>query len=93
MDFSTAEDRCKKEVNIPGMALKGFIFKRISATAPHRCDIACEREVVCQSYNYVFAEKVCELNNRTKEASPDNFRSDEVRFYMGRMNGRGTFAV
>lgn len=88
MDFSTAEDRCKKEVNIPGMALKGFVFKRISATAPHRCDIACEREVVCQSYNYVFAEKVCELNNRTKEASPENFRSDEVRFYMRRMNGR-----
>lgn len=93
MDFSTAKDRCRIEVNIPGMALKGFVFKRISATAPHVCDIACEREVICQSYNYVTADKVCELNNRTKEASVENFRSDEARFYIRRMNGRGTYSL
>ncbi|KAJ7388312.1 hypothetical protein OS493_038583 [Desmophyllum pertusum] len=33
-------------------------------------------------------EKYCELNNRTKEARPENFRSDPARFYIRRLNGR-----
>ncbi|KAL9974450.1 hypothetical protein ACROYT_G011482 [Oculina patagonica] len=87
MNFVTADDRCRTEVNIPGMALKGFIFKKMSVTAPHKCDVRCEREIACQSYNYVREENLCELNNRTKEARPENFRSDPARFYIRRLNG------
>ena len=89
MNCVTADNRCRTEVNIPGMALKGFVFKKISVTAPHECDIRCKRETICQSYNYVREENLCELNNRTKEARPENFRSDPARFYIRRLNGRG----
>ncbi|KAL9974366.1 hypothetical protein ACROYT_G011390 [Oculina patagonica] len=88
MNFVTADDRCRTEVNIPGMALKGFVFKKMSVIAPHKCDVKCEREITCQSYNYVREENLCELNNRTKEARPENFRSDPARFYIRRLNGR-----
>ncbi|XP_078364734.1 uncharacterized protein LOC144649152 [Oculina patagonica] len=88
MNFVTADDRCRTEVNIPGMALKGFVFKKMSVTAPYKCDVKCEREINCQSYNYVSEENLCELNNRTKEARPENFRSDPARFYIRRLNGR-----
>ena len=70
MDFSTAKNTCKTVVNVPGMALKGFVFKKVPVTAPHVCDITCERETICQSYNYVIGEKSCELNTRTKEQGP-----------------------
>ena len=93
MDFSTAKNTCKTEVNVPGMALKGFVFKKVPVTAPHVCDITCERETICQSYNYVIGEKSCELNIRTKEARPENFQPDGLRFYMGRLSGRGTYLV
>ena len=89
MNFITADDRCRTEVNIPGKALKGFVFKTFSVTAPYKCDVRCEREITCQSYNYVRDENSCELNNRTKEARPENFRSDPARFYIKRLNGRG----
>ncbi|KAL9974942.1 hypothetical protein ACROYT_G012052 [Oculina patagonica] len=57
-------------------------------TAPHKCDVRCEQEITCQSYNYVIEKNLCELNNRTKEATPENFRSDPASFYIRRLNGR-----
>ena len=50
----------------------------------------CEEEVKCQSYNFVIGDKVCELNNRTKEARPEDFKPDQTRFYMKRARTRGT---
>ncbi|XP_058968130.2 uromodulin-like [Pocillopora verrucosa] len=70
------------------MALKGFVFKKVPVTAPHMCDITCEKDTICQSYHYIIGEKSCELNTRTKEARPDNFQPDDLRFYMGRVGGR-----
>ncbi|XP_066026864.1 uncharacterized protein [Pocillopora verrucosa] len=75
-------------MNIRGMALKGFAFKRMAVAAPHICDILCEREIICQSYNFNRKEQICELNNRTKDARPENFRSDPAWFYIRRLNGR-----
>ena len=89
----TAEDQCRTEINIRGMALKGFVFKRKSVEAPHLCDILCEREITCQSYNFNRKEKICELNYRTKEARPENFRSDPPWFYIRRLNGRGKYSA
>ena len=93
MDFAIAKIPCKTEVSLPGMALKGFVFKKVPVTAPHVCDITCERETICQSYNYVIGEKSCELNSRTKEARPENFQPDDLRFYMGRISGRSMYPV
>ena len=69
-----AGDQCRIEINIRGMALKGFVFKRMTVAALHICDILCERESTCQSYNFNRKEQICELNNRTKDARPENFR-------------------
>lgn len=91
MNLATADDQCSVRVTVPGPALKGFVFKMIPVTAPYMCDVKCEQEIICQSYNYVIKEKICELNNSTKEERPGNFRSDSARFYARRLNVRGVY--
>ena len=91
-NLETAEDQCRSEVDIRGMALKGFVLKRMTVAAPHICDILCERETICQSYNFNRKEQICELNHRTKDARPENFRSDPAWFYIRRLNGRGKYS-
>ena len=66
-----------------------FCFKRWSLAAPQLCDVKCGQEIACQSYNYNRKYQICELNNRTKEARPDNFLSAPAWFYIRRLNGRG----
>nr|XP_058971268.1 uromodulin-like [Pocillopora verrucosa] len=88
MEFVTANDQCRTEVNIQGMALEGHVFKRWSLAAPHLCDVKCGQEITCQSYNYNRKYQICELNNRTKEARPENFLSAPAWFYIRRLNGR-----
>ena len=92
MDRVSAGKQCRMEQSINGMALQGFIFKKFFIRALHECDISCESEITCQSYNYVLGEKSCELNNRTKEARPEHFRSDPARFYKRRLSNRGMYA-
>ncbi|CAH3156266.1 unnamed protein product [Pocillopora meandrina] len=89
MEFVTTNDQCRTEVNIQGMALKRSVFKRWSLAAPHLCDVKCGLEISCQSYNYNPKYQICELNNRTKEAKPENFLSAPAWFYIRRLNGRG----
>ena len=85
------QEQCRVEFNKQGMALTGFVFKKFSARGPHVCDDRCDRELTCQSSNYVIETSTCELNNRTKEARPENFKPDPARFYIGRLNNRGTY--
>ena len=75
------------------MVLQGFVFKKFLVRAFHECDISCERELTCQSYNFVVGEKSCELNNRTKEARPENFRKDLARSYIRRLVQRGKYKL
>ena len=82
MDWVFASHQCREERSINGMALQGF-----------ECDISCERELTCQSYNYVVGENSCELNNRTKEARPKQFRSDPARVYKRRLSDRGRYKI
>ena len=89
MDYVSASNHCREERSINGMALVGFVYKKFTVRAFHECDISCERELTCQSYNYVVGENLCELNNRTKEARPEQFRSDPARVYLGRLSNRG----
>ena len=97
MAFVTANDQCrteekiqcKTEVNIQGMALKRSVFKRWSVAAAHFCDVKCGQEITCQSYSYNKKCQICELNNRTKEARPENFLLAPKWFYIRLLNGRG----
>ena len=51
---------------------------------------ACNSDVRCQSYNYVIFKDICELNNRTKEATPQGFVRDKDRYYMTKTPKRGS---
>ena len=77
------------ENSIGGMFLKGHTFKTRTVGCPAGCFLMCEEEVTCQSYNFVIGHKVCELNNRTKEARPEDIKQDQRRFYMKRGKNRG----
>lgn len=65
------------------MMLKGHTFKTFK-TQPGtlECREACLADIRCQSYNVVMFIAICELNNRTKEARPEDFVKDKDRYYM-----------
>ena len=76
---------CKtSERSVPGKALKGHTFKEFAVRGIVDCQNTCERDPRCASYNFFIPGKVCELNSHTKEERPDDFVTDELRFYMRR---------
>ena len=83
----------EQEQSIGGMNLGGHIFKVYRVGLPVECYLRCEEEVTCQSYNVVVGQNICELNDRTKEATPEDFIPDKRRFYMKRSGNRGTLEV
>ena len=81
--------QCTEQYSIYGTMLKKHIFKRTEASDWSTCVQACEDDLICQSMNYVISKKNCELNNRTKEARPEDFVPNDKRWYMTRLNKRG----
>ena len=83
--------QCKpSERSVPGNALKGHTFKEFVVKAIVECQNSCENDPRCASYNYYIPNKICELNSQTKEARPDDFVTDDLRFYMKR---EGTISI
>ena len=71
--------------------LKGHTFKTFQARPlSFECTEACNSDVRCQSYNYLVFKGICELNNRTKEARPEDFVQNAERYYMAKAQNRGT---
>ncbi|XP_078380544.1 uncharacterized protein LOC144663458 [Oculina patagonica] len=71
------------------MMLRGHTFKTFKARPRSMdCREACISDVQCQSYNYVMFKDICELNNRTKEARPEDFVKDRDRYYMKKASKR-----
>ena len=79
--------------SVRGMFLRGHTFKTLKIGWHEGCYFKCAEEVTCQSYNVVIGQNVCELNNRTKEARPEDFLPDWTRYYMKRAKNRGTLAL
>ena len=77
------------EYSIGGMSLRGHTFKTCKIEWNESCYFRCAEDVRCQSYNFVIGHNVCELNNRTREARPEDFIPDQTRFYMKRSKNRG----
>ncbi|XP_078345652.1 uncharacterized protein LOC144631135 [Oculina patagonica] len=72
-----------------GMMLERHIFKRITGPVMNYiCLLECEADIRCQSFNYVISDESCELNDRTKEARPEDYVPNSDRFYFGRYRGR-----
>jgi len=76
-----------------GMYLRGHTFKTVQAGFPAECQVRCEEEDRCQSFNVIIGPIICELNSRTKEARPEDFMPDQYRFYMKRAKKPVTFDV
>ncbi len=87
--FEAAVQCHQGENSIGQMYLRGHTFKTYKVGWPHECFFRCDEEVTCQSYNFHIGQKVCELNNRTKEATPEDFIPDRTRYYMKRAFNRG----
>ncbi|XP_015747709.1 PREDICTED: uncharacterized protein LOC107327486 [Acropora digitifera] len=86
-----AADQCREgEYSVSGMFLKGHVFKTVEAYFPSdlECYMVCNQDIRCQSYNVIIDKHICELNNRTKEARPEDFLHDSRRFYMKRTSSR-----
>ena len=89
---SAVEEFCgKAEYSVLGMKLQRHIFKKImGAPMGDVCLHECNLEIKCQSFNYVISQYMCELNNRTKEARPEDYVPDSDRYYFKRNWNRGT---
>ena len=89
--YESATQQCSvAESSIYGMTLRGHVFKTITeASGGNVCLLECYRDVRCQSYNYVISQRMCELNNRTKEARPEDFVPGPHRYYFRRDLNRG----
>ena len=84
-----AAQQCDGGYSIHGMMLKQHIFETMKTSISLDCLLACNNDFKCQSFNYVISKGVCELNNRTKEARPEDYVPDSERFYYGRVRERG----
>ncbi|XP_044165850.1 uncharacterized protein LOC122949866 [Acropora millepora] len=80
--IETTNEACHGESSVSGKFLKGHTFETITVDSPTRCQMLCSQDVRCQSYNFIISKRICELNNRTKEARPEDFVDDPWRFYM-----------
>ena len=79
------------EYSIRGMMLNGHTFLEEKIGIWLNCLDKCDDDVRCQSFNYVISQGICELNNRTKEARPEDFVPDSDRFYINQFRERGIF--
>jgi len=81
--------QCRSEYSILGMMLKGHIFMANKTENWLKCVDKGNHDIRCQSFNYVISQGMCEMNNRTKEARPEDFVPKSDRFYIKRLDGRG----
>ena len=72
-----------------GTMLRGHVFQEHNATNILACNLLCNSNIRCQSTNYVISGHSCELNSRTKEATPEDYVQDANRVYLTRHNERG----
>ena len=83
---AATSDQCNgpRQIPIQGKMLKEHIYEtRWVRSGYAECLFICREEKVCQSFNFVVKESMCEFNNRTKEAcSPEDFVPDRHRLYV-----------
>ena len=79
--YEVFAQQCKEDEHaISGMMLRGHTFRTMRSSIAFECHQACYNDFRCHSFNYVISEELCELNNRTKEARPENFVPNSERY-------------
>ena len=90
VDSAVEECSGDPEYSILGMMLQRHIYKTITgAPLGNVCLRECYRDFRCQSFNYIISKETCEMNNRTKEARPEDFVPNTDRYYFKRDMNRG----
>ena len=79
----------RSEKSILGWMLRGHVYDTLLAERPFTCVFKCREENRCQSINWVISRLMCEFNNRTKEARPEDFIANQDRSYYRRDLQRG----
>ena len=79
----------RSESSIVGWILRGHVYDTLLAELPSTCVFKCREDNRCQSFNWVMSLLMCEFNNRTKEARPDDFIRNRDRSYYRRDLQRG----
>ena len=79
----------KSEKSILGWMLRGHVYDTLLAERPFTCAFKCREDNRCQSINWVISLLMCEFNNRTKEARPEDFIPNQDRSYYRRDLQRG----
>ena len=82
----TDGEACKiYQVPIRGKALVGHTYKTAKAEELFRCYVRCERDPGCKNCNFKHTQELCEMNNETKVAKPQDFISYERSYYIPRI--------
>ena len=66
---------CPSERSISGWMLQRHVYETMLADIALHCFLSCSTDDRCQSFNFVISSHMCEFNNRTKEAKPEDFYS------------------
>ena len=82
-------DACEGFKPIYGGALLHHVYQTLKLPGSIYCLRACDDDIRCQSINHVVHGEICELNNRTKEARPEDFTTDVTKVYMKKFRKRG----
>ena len=90
---NTTGQQCKpSEVSIPDKALNGHTYTATVVSGPIQCQMLCENDPKCRSYNFHSLTINCEMNDETKETKPNDFVTDNQRFYMKREGGHCSYS-
>ena len=89
---TTGQQCTPSEVSIPDKALNGHTYKTTVVSGPIQCQVLCENDPKCRSYNFYILTKECEMNDETKESKPNDFVTDDQRFYMKRESGHYSYS-
>ena len=91
--YCAVSDKCpaggRSESSIVGWMLRGHVYDTLLAELPFTCVFKCREDNRCQSFNWVISLLMCEFNNRTKEARPEDFIPNPHRSYYRRDLQRG----
>ena len=85
--------QCGSEGSISGWMLQKHIYKTIKVDTGINCVLVCRNDNRCQSLNFAMRLRICELNDRTKEARPEDFVPNPDRYYFKRDIKRGEWKL
>ncbi|XP_015776328.1 PREDICTED: fibrillin-1-like [Acropora digitifera] len=78
----TMSQQCPSERSISGWMLQRHVYKTMLAKIGPHCLLSCSTDARCQSFNFVMSSHMCEFNDRTREAKPEDFIPDPDRYYF-----------